>query len=75
MPSFGYHLTKIKPYINTYCTYTNISPWPSIVNENEFDRPEAKHVTEKESEVMKTNVDNYQYRTVSLIWIALDFNP
>lgn len=75
IPSFGYNLTKIKPYINTYCTYTDISPWPAIVTEKVLfpPPPEAQHVTEKECEVTNKNVDNYQYRTVSSISIALDF--
>ena len=67
-------LTKIKPHINTYCTYSNISPWPAIVTEKVPPPPsEAQHVTEIECEITNINVDNYQYRTVFSISIALDF--
>jgi hypothetical protein len=58
---------------SSYCTYTNISPWPAIVIEKAFVPSESQHVTEKEGAIMNTNIDNYQYRTVSSISIALDF--
>jgi hypothetical protein len=43
------------------------------MTEKGFLPSEAKHVTEKEGEVMNTNIDNYQYRTHSSISIVIHF--
>jgi hypothetical protein len=64
IPSFGYHVTKIKPHINTCYSYINISPCPTIVNEKKFVRPDTKYVTEKEGQIMNTNIDNYQLHSI-----------
>lgn len=73
IPSFDYNRTEIKPYINTFCIYTNISPWLSIVIEKGFVPSEAQHVMEQEGEVMNIKIEHYQYRTISRLEIALVF--